>query len=77
MFGGSFYNLINFHMDVTVIVSNPFFSIVLLEFLENERVVSKFGVLFTVDAYSCDEFVVALWYFIVTVNARKDVFINI
>ena len=77
MFGGSFYNLINFHMDIISIVSYPSFSIELLEFLKNERVVSKFGVLFTIDAYSCDEFVVTLWYFFVTVNARKDVLINI
>ena len=77
MLGGSFYNLINFHMDIISIVSNPSFCIELLEFLENERVVSKFGVLFTVDAYSCDEFVVTLWNFFVTVDARKDVLINI
>ena len=70
-------NLVLFDMSVIWIVSNPSFTIKFLEFLKNERIVLKLGVFFTVDANSCDELVVSLWHFLFTIDARKNVFVNI
>ena len=77
VFGRSFFNLFDCHMATIWIVSNPSFSIESLEFLKDESIIRKFSIFFTIDAYSSDEFVVALWDFFLTINAREDEMINI
>jgi hypothetical protein len=75
--GGSFGQLFNFNVAIIIRVSYPLFSVELLEFLKDERVIFKFTVSLSIDADGSNKSVVSIRDFFFAINTWKNVLINI